>query len=165
MLLRRRWKIFGVESRRTSTLARHERILRSQSEESNRAATPPSPSSSVENRQDKSTLTRSRSMSQDGGSQPTWGGPNLSTPYSTTTNFTPAGSHEIQQTADTRNVLTADQAMWGATSYGPPSSNLDRNFRSVSPGLFQHYGPPQTTFGPERETGQTENTFGARAGN
>ena len=148
MLLRRSWRAFGVESRRTSTLARHERILRSQSEESNHAATPPSLSSSEETRLDKPTHTRSRSMSQDSGPQPTWGGPNLSTPYSTTTNLTPAGSHEIQQTVDTRNVSTADQTMWGATPYGPPSSNLDRNFRSVSPGLFQHYGPSPTTFGP-----------------
>ena len=146
-MLLRRWKVFGVESRRTSTLARHERILRSQSEESNHAATPPSLSPSAENRQDRSTLSRSRSMSQD-GTQPTFGAPNLSTPYSNTPTFTPAGSHEIQQPVDTHSVSRTEQSMWGATPYGPPMSNLDRNFRSSSSDLFQQYGPTPTTFGP-----------------
>ena len=159
-MLLRRWREFGVESRRTSTLARDERILRSHSEEpfANAAATPPTLSPSVEARQDKPTLSRSRNMSQESGTQPTFGVPNLSTPYSNTPTFTPAGTHEIQQPVDTHSVSSAEQPIWGTTPYGPPLSNFDRNFRSGSPGLFQQYGPSPTAYGPTYTSNPTWGT-------
>ena len=124
MFLRKSWREFGKESRRTSSLGAGDYVLRSESSEPNLAATPPStpPASS---RSLSSSPPRSNNMSH--GDSNNSGYP-PSVPEAGTYSTPQAGSHE-QPVWNNTTVNYPTEPTWGNVTPGPLSSTYDRSAR------------------------------------
>ena len=160
MFLRKAWRVFGKESRRTSRLRADEFVLRSESSEREFLAHTPTttPSSS----RSLSPSFPQSDMSQEDSS--TSGYP-PSVPEAGTYSTPQAGSHERPAWNNT-TVTYPTVPTWGTVTPGPPSSMYDRSARLYgmgnnplpAPSAAQFNGPhlPNPTWGSGASTAPSQ---------